>query len=341
MSTSTNVTPKGNLTENPASRQKRDFPIPSRLNLAITLCQVSLSFWCLYYTANSDSLIGQVVAIVVFSFIMQTGFSLLHEAEHNKLHSKQWINDAQGFVLAAMFPGSYQLMKVAHLNHHKVNRSDTELVDYYKSGENAIIKTVQYYALISGLIWLTAPIVTLVVSLTPASLVKRGLNHTEGSAVSTYLAFIQKAGPSKVRAETIALILFWVGAWNGLNLDWQSLALCYATFAFSWSSQQYIYHVRTPRHLIEGAYDLSVWTPIQWLYLNFNFHLQHHKAVNVPWLYMHKRTVDKPKRRYLPTYIAIWAPPQPVKEAWPVEFQRRGPLQPREKGPPECLPQVS
>ncbi len=314
--------------------EPRRFAIPDRLNLCVTLLQLFVSvalLWGASLAWHGDLLLWACAVALVFSFVMQTGFSLLHEAEHRKLHSNRKVNDLLGFFCAAMFPGSYQLLTVAHLNHHKVNRSDAELVDYIRPGEVPWVKHLQFYALITGLIWLSAPVVTLVVCLTPSTWLSRAFASGEHTSVARYLAFIQRAGAGKVRMETLCVLALWAVLWAALRLDWQAVALCYAAFAFSWSSQQYIYHVRTPRHLIEGAYDLKLWGPMQWLYLNFNFHLSHHRLPNVPWLYMPQVVRSQPTQGYWNTYLALWAPPQPVEQAWPVTHQVRGPLLSREQ----------
>lgn len=310
----------------------RQYTIPSRLNLAITVAQVLVSvalLWCASWAWRTDRMGVVLLAALAFSFVMQTGFSLLHEAEHRKLHANRRVNDALGFVCAAMFPGSYQLLTVAHLNHHKVNRSDAELVDYVKPGESAMLKWLQFYGLITGLIWLSAPVVTLVICLTPTRLLQAGLTNGKNSTVARYLAFIQKAGANRVRSETALAVVLWTATWMTLRLNWEAVVICYAAFAFSWSSQQYIYHVRTPRHLIEGAFDLKLWRPMQWLYLNFNYHLSHHRAPNVSWLHMPEVADVQPTQGYLLTYLKLWGPPQPVEQAWPVDHQIRGALQPR------------
>ncbi|HET8868834.1 MAG TPA: fatty acid desaturase, partial [Aquabacterium sp.] len=181
------------------------FPIPDRLNLIITLAQIAASLallWGASRLMERSGWIGLSVCALIFSFVMQTGFSLLHEAEHRKLYSHRKVNDALGFLCATLFPGSYQLMTVAHLNHHKVNRSDAELVDYIRPGESVTVKWLQFYALIIGLIWVTAPLVTLVICLTPTALLSRWFDKGEGSSVARYLAFIQRAGANRVRAET-------------------------------------------------------------------------------------------------------------------------------------------
>lgn len=321
----------GTVSQHQSSLRKR-YPIPDRLNICITLAQLAVSaalLWGASRLWDSQQWLGVAVCALVFSFVMQAGFSLLHEAEHRKLHSKRSMNDLLGFFCAAMFPGSFQLLTVAHLNHHKVNRSDSELVDYVRPGESALVKRIQYYALISGLIWLTSPLLTLIICLTPTRLLSKAFEKGEGGAVARYLAFIQRAGANRVRLETLVAILLWAAVWWLLGLGVAAVAVCYAAFAFSWSSQQYIYHVRTPRHLIEGAYDLKLWAPLQALYLNFNYHLGHHRAPNVPWLYMPALAQEAPTQSYALTYLALWAPPQPVEQAWPVEHQVRGALMPR------------
>ncbi len=321
----------GPVSQQQSSLRKR-YPIPDRLNVWVTVAQLAVSVALLWGASrfwSQHQLWGVAVCALVFSFVMQAGFSLLHEAEHRKLHSRRSVNDFLGFLCAAMFPGSFQLLTVAHLNHHKVNRSDAELVDYIRPGESAWLKHVQFYALITGLIWVTAPVVTLVICLTPTTLLSKAFAKGEGGTIARYLAFIQRAGANRVRLETIAAIGLWALVWWSLGLAFAAVAICYAAFAFSWSSQQYIYHVRTPRHLIEGAYDLKLWAPLQALYLNFNYHLSHHRAPNVPWLYMRDVAQEEPTQSYGLTYLALWAPPQPVEQAWPVEHQVRGALMPR------------
>ena len=83
----------------PSARQR--YAIPSQLNMAITVAQVLVSL-CLLWGASwawqAGHLAWVLLAALVFSFVMQTGFSLLHEAEHRKLHANRKINDILGFL---------------------------------------------------------------------------------------------------------------------------------------------------------------------------------------------------------------------------------------------------
>ena len=118
--------------------------------------------------------------------------------------------------------------------------------------------------------------------------------------------------PGRVRRDLLITGIFWLAAVPLLHLNFKALAVCYAAFGFSWASQQYIYHVRTPRHAVLGAYDLRLWRPMELLYLYFNYHLTHHLAVWVPWIYLPGIAAEQPNRGYLLTYFGLWRPPQPV-----------------------------
>jgi fatty acid desaturase len=75
-----------------------------------------------------------------------------------------------------------------------------------------------------------------------------------------------------------------------------------------------------------GALDLELWTPLRWLYLNFNYHLTHHLAAWVPWTHLPRIAAHRPARGYLRTYTRLWRPPQLLEDAWPAAYQKSGPL---------------
>lgn len=322
---------------------KARWPIPARLNVALSIVQVVGSILLLAAASHAESTAVRVAAVVAFTFLMQLGFSLIHEAEHQKLHPNHAANEGLGILLSAIFPGSFQLMKVAHLAHHRKNRSDAELVDYVRPGENRWLKTAQYYGLICGLIWLGVPLLTLLIALVPSSLLQR-TGKSGGSQAAEYLRFLAEARPARVRLELLFAAVLWGVIWTALSLDLAWVALAYGGFAFSWASQQYIYHIRTPRHLVEGAFNLRIFRPLGWLYLHFNYHLTHHRAVQVPWLYLPEATLESPHLSYSRKYLELWLPPEPVSRAFPVEHQTKGPLpaqKPASSGPESRVPASS
>lgn len=297
--------------------------IPARLNVVIAQGQVVVALLLLAIVSHAPLPVA-VAAAVAFSFVMQTGFAVIHEAEHDKLHPDPARNLALGRLAATMFPGSFAFMRAAHLAHHRNNRADVELVDYVLPGQSRVGKALQYYFLVTGGVWLGVPALSLLLALLPDSAVERPGGRLPAGAVS-YLRSIATARPSTVRRELLGVVIFWgIVAWL-FDLHLLPTLAAYALFAFSWSSQQYIYHVRTPRHLVEGAWNLRLWRPVELLYLRFNHHLAHHRDVSAPWT-LTGADDPPPTRGYLATYLALWAPPEPVEAAWPREHQARGPL---------------
>lgn len=301
----------------PIAELRRRWPIPGRLNLAITAA-LTAAWLGLLVLASVGTWPVAVAAAVAFSFVMQGGFSMIHEAEHDKLHPDRRVNHLAGTLLAAQFPGSFSFMRGAHLLHHRRNRSDAELVDYVRPTESRAVKTAMYYGLVCGLVWVGVPLLSVLIAITPRAVLQ--LRPSTSSSASEYLNALLALPGWRVRAEGLATLALWAAAF-AVGLDPARVALCYAAFAFSWSSQQYVYHVRTPRLLVDGAYDLALWAPLRWLYLNFNYHRVHHRDVRIPWLYL-DRIDPAPTRGYLATYLALWAPPEPVDRAVPTTWAR-------------------
>jgi fatty acid desaturase len=140
------------------------------------------------------------------------------------------------------------------------------------------------------------------------------------------MQFLNSVNPMRIRRDLLVTVVVWTLAGLLLNFKLSHLAVCYTAFAFCWASQQYIYHVRTPRHVVLGAVDLHLWRPFELLYLHFNYHLTHHVAAWVPWIYLPKIAAKQPTRGYLATYLEQWRPPEPLEKAWPPHFQASGPL---------------
>ncbi|MBI4815814.1 MAG: fatty acid desaturase [Deltaproteobacteria bacterium] len=301
--------------------------VPANLNVALSLAQIAASVALLVGASTFGFSVLGAACVITFTFVMQTGFSLIHEAEHDKLHPTRWVNDALGILTAAIFPGSFQFMKVAHLSHHRKNRSDAELVDYVRNGESFALKTIQYYALITGVIWLGVPLLSALIALTP-SFGSEPTDETPKSGAALYLQFVREARPYRVRLELIFVVTLWTLILKVLPISFEALAVSYGAFAFSWASQQYVYHIRTPRHLVEGAFNLRLPRALELLYLNFNHHLTHHRNVMVPWIHLPELS-ERPERAYLATYLDLWRPPEPVERAFPVQFQAKGPLEAR------------
>ena len=150
--------------------------------------------------------------------------------------------------------------------------------------------------------------------------------ETNAGVASRYVQFFNSVNRARVRRDLLVTAAIWTSAWLLFHFRLSHLAVCYAVFAFAWASQQYLYHVHTPRHVVLGAVDLHLSRPFQLLYLNFNYHLTHHAAAGVPWIYLPRIAAEQPAQGFLAAYFDQWRPPQPLEKAWPAHFQTSGPL---------------
>jgi fatty acid desaturase len=302
------------------------YKIPGTLNLWLSSTQFCIALTILAFCSHSTNILVQLSLAVAFAFVMQTGFCLAHEAVHRKLHPNRTVNLSFGVAMFSIFPGSFHFFEIVHLIHHRRNRSDDELEDYVLPQESAWTKRAMYYLLISGLFWLLIPLSSIAIAMIPKKRIHLAAPDEESGVFRKFAQFLNEVRPGRVRRDVLCAAVLWGLAFPLLRLRLYDVLLCYAVFAFSWASQQYIYHVRTPRHAVLGALNLRLWRPLQWLYLNFNYHLSHHLAVWVPWNHLPSIVAEQPTRGYLQTYGQLWQPPQAIEHAWPAAHQTSGPL---------------
>ena len=132
--------------------------IPAKLNLAVLTAAVLGNVGLLYlasHQANGWVLAGAVLA---FSFLNNTIFSLLHESVHPIFHPNARGNERCGRIAAAFFPTALTFQRIFHLRHHRNNRTEVEQFDYLHPEDNKFLKRAQWYAILTGLYWLASPI---------------------------------------------------------------------------------------------------------------------------------------------------------------------------------------
>ncbi len=283
--------------------------IPGALNLAIAVLSSALAIACLWAAAHVPHWTLLVGAAIAFSFVNNTIFSLLHECVHGSFHPGRRVNDAAGVALAAFFPTAFTIQRVGHFGHHRRNRSDRELYDYYLPHQSRWLKTYWIYCLLTGFYWAVIPVAGVVYLLCPPAFRSR--------------AFVN--GPAKwwgfqdmvrdIAAEPIAHVwpeaLFTFGfqcwLWWALGLDWIAWLACYWAFGLNWSSLQYTDHAWSPRHVREGAWNLRFWPITQAIFLNYNLHLVHHRQPEIPWIHL-PRFVRKedPNPSFWSIYLSLF-----------------------------------
>jgi len=290
-------------------------PAPGALNVALAVGILSGGV-ALQWAASRAQSWGAVLAYgVAFSFLFLPLYSLLHDAEHRVFHTTPWVNELFGTLLAAGFPGPFSFLRACHLGHHRRNRSDAEMFDLYYPSQNLRRQRVIFYLLYLGGFWLLVPVAMVLILVWPKAI--RSQLVKDPSAVAMVNG-IPESFMRRIRWEGLGVVLLHVALVYGLELSPGRYLLLYALYGLNWSSQQYVTHAASPRHVLNGAHNLKAWRLYELLLLHFNWHLAHHQHPRVPWLYL-PRYDDTTRVRpgYLTAFLRFWRGPQPTQEPSP------------------------
>jgi len=303
---------------NPSHKSTKE-AVPGGLNIALGLAAVAGLIVLLWLASHTESTLWFIVTIIVFSYVNNTVFSLLHEAVHGIFHPNRLINEWAGRLLAAFFPTGFTMQRIAHLGHHRRNRTEAELFDYYRPGENLLVKYLQWYGILTGIYWLLPPLSSLLFLLCPMPLIKWAIRQSEKSQLAQQtsaegmLSGYKNASFTKIKLEILLTILIQAGLVYWLDLTWLGWLGCYAAFGFNWSSLQYTDHAFSERDVYEGAWNLRVNKLIQYIFLNYHHHKAHHQYPHVPWLYLeHYINPNEKRPAFMEIYLKMWAGPRPL-----------------------------
>ena len=290
--------------------------IPARLNMLLLVASGAANLALLYLASRATTWWLQAGAALVFSFTANTMFSLMHESVHGLLLPDARGNRWAGRVAAAFFPTSLTLQRGFHLTHHRNNRSPLERFEYIEPGDIAWAKRVQWYGILTGLYWVVTQLGLLLYLIAPVLLRvpilrRAGSRFARQSASQAYLAVFDHMDGVVVRAELLASIGFQVAMFIALDLSLSGWALCYAAFAVHWSGLQYADHAFSPLDPHDGAWNLRANPVSRALFLNYHYHLAHHRHPNTPWLYLGD-FVDHsaPQPSFLRIWLSMWRGPR-------------------------------
>jgi fatty acid desaturase len=289
--------------------------IPVRANLLIGALAVAVSAACLWVASHAASWWAVAAACVLFSYANNTIFSLHHEAVHHNFHPDPRLNDAAGVLLAGFFPTIFSAQRISHFGHHRRNRTDEELYDYVLPHQSWWLKTYWIYCLLTGFYWAIIPVAMTLYLLCPWAFRARWFQ--DGPArwwgFRPFVMDIARAPIGRVWREGIASLALQLALVTALDLSLTGWLLCYWAFGLNWSSVQYSDHAGSPRDVIEGAWNLRFWPGAQWAFLNYNFHLAHHRRPDVPWIHLPRFVrPDDPRPSFWSIYLRLWLGAQPA-----------------------------
>jgi fatty acid desaturase len=179
--------------------------IPGRLNLAIAAVQLVALCSILWAAGQVHQWSFVFLLALAYGIVMNSGYAMLHEAEHNLLHSNPVVNQSVGALLALFFPAPFHLIRQGHIGHHVRNRSDDEAFDLYFEDENRFWKYVQLYGTLTGMFWVLIYLTNVVVLLRPAIITPRYTRFNRPTE-----AFLESLNPKYrriIQLEALAVML--------------------------------------------------------------------------------------------------------------------------------------
>jgi fatty acid desaturase len=288
---------------------RSSFPIPARLNLGIAAVQLAALCAILWAAGRVHGWGWVALLSLAYGIVMNSGYAMLHEAEHNLLHPNPKVNQTVGTLLALFFPAPFHLIRQGHIGHHVRNRSDDEAFDLYFEDENRFWKFVQLYGTLTGMFWVLIYLTNFVVAFRPAIIAPRSTRFNRPTE-----AFLESLNPKYrrlIQAEALAVILLHAA----MIYVWQIPFLYYLAVMFGfgliWSAMQYAHHYGTVRDVQKGAMNLRTFRLLDLVWLNHNWHLNHHMTPTVPWIYLPSLSAEDEERgSLLGAYLREWRGPQ-------------------------------
>jgi fatty acid desaturase len=289
-------------------------PIPARLNLMIAAGQL-LALTSLLLLAGRVAFWPWVPLLAIaYALLMNSGYLMLHEAEHGLLHPHRGINDAFGTLLALFFPAPFHLLRQGHLGHHLRNRTDDEAFDYYFETDNRLWKHWAFYSILWGGFWICIAVSNLILPFSPRLMSSK--SSTFDRPTEALLESFNPRYDRLIRLEAIAIWLLHGGLIWVAGVPVLHWALLIGAFGASWSSMQYMHHYGTERDVHKGALNLRTWRWLDTLWLNHNWHRRHHEQPNVPWIHLPTLEQGPAEKResMMKAWFRQWRGPQPAHD---------------------------
>jgi fatty acid desaturase len=291
--------------------QRRNISTPPvLLNACIVVAQIIAVAACFFAASRITTWSALIALALGFALLMNSVYSIIHEAEHTMLFENRAANDLTGAFMSLFFPAPFHLIRQGHLGHHLRNRSDDEAFDLYFEDDHWWWRFAAFYGILTGFYWLIVVLSNIVFLFWPYARSKTFWEVDRPAA-----AFMQSLNPRYtlwIRLECLAAIALHSALIYFLQIPLLNYAIIYAAFGFSWSAMQYVHHYGTERHVTRGARNLWLCAPIDLLWLNHNWHLTHHENPTVPWVHLPKLSQSEAgPRGFLPfAYVNMWRGPR-------------------------------
>ncbi|MEQ1693216.1 MAG: fatty acid desaturase, partial [Gemmatimonas sp.] len=283
--------------------------LPVKHNVVLVV-SLQLACWTLLWGMERTGGWSAVALAAVLSCVLLTNYALMHEGSHDLLVGTERANRMLARVACALFPTSFTLFRVAHDAHHCSNKSLLESFDYYRPGDNRLLKILGWYAILLGPNWLLMPVGSVLLSIDPR-LLQRGVFARMAATQRLATLYAEPGVRITILGETLFVIAYWALVIQLLGLSVGTLLLAAAVFAFHWSTRQYLTHAYTPCDVIDGAHNLSANRAIATMLLNGHLDLVHHQKPWLPWSELPEHLAEsRPPVDTWALYRSMWFGPR-------------------------------
>jgi fatty acid desaturase len=141
-------------------------PDYNRQNMILSLGITAALLFLLWTASHSEGSVF-LLSAVALAFLGLSNYALIHEASHYNLNTDRLKNDRLGTLVSCLFPVSFTFMETAHQVHHRNNRTDGEMFDYYYPDDNLLIKYAQWYSILIGIYPPIIPLGSLLMAFAP------------------------------------------------------------------------------------------------------------------------------------------------------------------------------
>lgn len=285
------------------------------LSLLLLVLSLTLSASSLWAASHLD-LPYALLAIWFFALINNMPFALMHEAVHGVASDSRPINAFIGTLAGWAFPTSFSMQRLAHIGHHRRNRTDQELYDYYLPEQSRAMRNFWLYAgNLLGLYWWCVVESNILYALAPGLYRSRLFVDRIAPRLGfgPYVKELAELAPARVWVEIVLAFAYQVALFKLLDLNLLAYFVCNVAFALHWSVLQYADHAWSARDVKNGAWNLKVLPPSRWMALNYHYHLAHHQQPQLPWYELPKHIdMSVPQPSFWRVYFSLWKGVRPA-----------------------------
>ncbi|AYV56994.1 fatty acid desaturase [Leptospira kmetyi] len=225
--------------------------------------------------------------LLLFSTIFSyTLWALIHECVHGNFSNSRNESHLSGRILCILFGTPYQVVKTAHLMHHKFNRAEGERIEYVEAGAGPILvqKFFYYVRLFLGTYFLEVA-GGFFLSL-PLSFTTRIADRSV-SKFPVHKAFFKQIQKPEIvrelRIDSLWILLLFGTAFYLSGSSFPFLLSVLFLRGFIVSFLDHSYHYGKELDNVYSSFNLSLPKSFSFLFLHFNYHRVHHHFPGCPW----------------------------------------------------------